>query len=348
MLKLKEVEVNLDVKLLKYYLSNNIDKLVDLLEKLEFSNIKVKDRELRCAREEGHNSSSIVIYLDSMLYHDYSKNLGGDIINLLENERSIGFKQALNEVVRILNLDESKVDTEAVKEWQTNKTSDAEEEVAEAKVYTKEEFIKEFEFEEGTNMRFLNDGISLSTQCEFELMYDEIYHRIIIPWRNKNGGFVGYNARYNGDDIADHVPKYLTMDGFSKGSLLYGMYENKKYLEDKGKVVYVFEAEKSVMKAYTAGIHNCVAVGSHNISSKQIELLKELNSKAVIIAFDEGLKELEIQKQSQRLKDEGVNAGYLFDANNEFLKKGSKDSPMDLGGEEFKAFVRDKSILRWI
>lgn len=336
----------MNVNYIKFYLSNNTDKLIDLLEKLEFSNIKVKDTELRCAREEGHDATSIKIDLNNMRYYDYSKNLRGDIINLLENERSLTFTQARNKVESILGLEGTVVDVKELEHWQTTKDDDAEEVLA--KAFTKNEFTREFGFENATTMRLYDDGIRLRTQCEFELMYNEINHRIIIPWRNRDGEFVGFSGRFNGDTDAEEVPKYLTMGGFVKGNLLYGMYENKKYLENKDKVLYVLEAEKSVMKAYQADIHNCIAVGSHNISINQIELIKEQSSKAVIIAFDEGLEEFEIIRQVDKLKEVGLKVGYLFDAENRYLRKGSKDSPMDLGGEQFKAFVRDKNILRWV
>ncbi|MBX4258838.1 hypothetical protein KTC96_14275 [Clostridium estertheticum] len=336
----------MNAKDIKFYLSNNTYKLIDLLEKLEFSNIKVKNTELRCAREEGHDANSIKIDLNNMRYYDYSKSRGGDIINLIEKERSLTFIQVRKQIVNILGLKGAVVDASELEYWQTIKNDDAKEVVA--KAYTKDEFIQEFEFKNATTIKFYEDGISLRTQCEFELMYNQINHRIIIPWRNRDGGFVGYSGRFNGDTETEDEPKYLTMGGFVKGNLLYGMYENKKFLENKDKVVYVLEAEKSVMKAHQAGIYNCIAVGSHNISYKQIELLKELNSKAVIIAFDEGLEEFEILRQVSKLKQIGISVGYLFDAENRYLKKGSKDSPLDLGGEKFKAFVRDKNILKWM
>jgi len=335
----------LDVNYIKYYLSTNTDKLIYLLEELEFENIKVKGTKLRCARKYGHNATSIEIDLNNMRYYDYSKSRGGDIISLLMKERSLTFIQSLSKVASILSLEGAVVDAEALEQWQVIKDDDAEEVV---KVYNKTEFLKEFGFEDATTTKFYEDGISLRTQCEFELMYNQINHRIIIPWKNKDGAFVGFSGRFNGDLDAEDVPKYLTMEGFVKGNLLYGMYENKKYLENKDKVIFVLEAEKSVMKAHQADIHNCVAVGSHNISSKQIELLKELNLKKVIIAFDEGLEEFEIKNQGNKLKQVGLTVGYLFDADNKYLKKGSKDSPMDLGGDEFKAFVRDKNILKYI
>lgn len=336
----------MNIKSLIHYLCTNTDRLIDLLEELEFTNINVRGTELRCAREEGHNSNSIKIDLKTMHYYDFSKNRGGDILNLIQNERSLDFKQALNKALSILSLDGSMTDSKEVKRLKANRTAKVVEVVPEAKVYTKEEFMQEFEFNEGTNTRFFKDGISKNTQHEFALMYDEMEGRIIIPWRNKDGGFVGWNGRDNAEIAVEGVPKYIIKKGFKKGNLLYGIYENSKFLENKKKVVYVFEAEKSVMKAYTAGIHNCVAIGSNNISNEQIELLKELNLKAVIIAFDEGLEEFEIQRQAQKLGNEGIVVGYLFDADNKYLKKGSKGSPMDLGGEEFKSFVRDENILK--
>ena len=100
-------------------------------------------------------------------------------------------------------------------------------------------------------------------------------------------------------------------------------------------VVLIFESEKSVMQCYSYGIRNCVAIGSGSISPKQIQMLYELNPKALIFMHDVGfelesiMRNINISKMYSRFSE--IDFGY-WDYFNKNYK--NKISPSDSGKDE--------------
>jgi len=109
------------------------------------------------------------------------------------------------------------------------------------------------------NIRMYKDGISYEVQAEFDIMYDAETNRITVPWRDLNGNIVGIMGRYN-DDAEQcnklNISKWLPLPNlqFPKSQLLYGLYQNYKYILQEGRV-YVGESEKFVLQARSFGIY---------------------------------------------------------------------------------------------
>ena len=82
---------------------------------------------------------------------------------------------------------------------------------------------------------------------------------------------------------------------------LYGYSHNYSILTNG--IVYIFEAEKSVMQCYTYGIRNCVALGSGTISKKQCQMILELNPKKVIFMHDAGFELESIEQKYYAVKN---------------------------------------------
>lgn len=244
------------------------------------------------------------------------------------------------------------IDKETLNKW-NNAVQEEENTPKEIMYYTIED-LHNLEFEDATFTIFEDDGVSEITQGRFNLMSDEsteffngsnkwdLSHRIIVPWFDKDGRIVGWNSRYNGDADSAGVPKYMMNLGFNKGDNLFGIFQNKDKLIG-AKHIWIFEAEKSVMKAYQNGIQNCIAVGTHWITEEQIELLKEINPNArIIIAFDEDVTNDWNIKQAQLIKDGGFNeVSYIKDTENKYLPQNSKLAPIDLGKDILDKLVKE-------
>lgn len=200
------------------------------------------------------------------------------------------------------------------------------------------------------NIRFKNDGIEYDIQTEFDIMYDIETKRITVPWRNTNGDIVGIMGRFNASaeycDIKG-ISKWLPLSGlsFPKSYFLYGLYENYKYILQAGRV-YVGESEKFVLQAASFGVRNTVAIGSHDISPFQRELLLSLGVD-IVTCMDEGITDEFNAEQCKELKSNSklIGGKVGFSMVDGILE--NKESPSDRGIEVFKKCIEDENIF-WI
>lgn len=139
------------------------------------------------------------------------------------------------------------------------------------------------------HINFFREGIIKKTIDKFGLAYSYRYKRTIIPLRYwLTGELLGFNMRTsveNYDMLG--IKKYLITPGYPKQINLFGLWENKQYIQDKGYVV-VYESEKSVLKRDSVGDSSGVAVSGHEISDEQSKILIGLDCE-VIIAFDKDI-----------------------------------------------------------
>lgn len=121
------------------------------------------------------------------------------------------------------------------------------------------------------NKMFEDDNISLNIQKEFKIGYDASSNRITIPIRDALGTLIGVKGRLFGAPDENN-PKYLYLENCSKSRVLYGYYENQKYIKENN-IIYCLESEKAVLQLASYGIRNAVSFGGKSISKTQAELL---------------------------------------------------------------------------
>jgi DNA primase len=172
---------------------------------------------------------------------------------------------------------------------------------------------------------FLDDGISIKTQKEFEIMFDLETERVVFPIYNINGELVSVKGRYVGKDewILEEV-KYLYLYNFDKSIELFNLHRALKYIKECGEVI-VFEAEKSCMKAWQYGFKNTVAIMGSELSPYQAYLLKKLEVN-IIFAFDNDMSVEHVKNQAKQIKTR--KCFYIKDT---LGLLGEKDSPVDKG-----------------
>ena len=66
--------------------------------------------------------------------------------------------------------------------------------------------------------------------------------------------------------------KYLYLEPCARNRILYGLFKTEPYIKNEG-LVYVGEAEKSVMQMWNMDVYNCVATGGKKVSQNQFEIL---------------------------------------------------------------------------
>ena len=332
--------MSVSIDYLTKYLQNNPNDIMLILENTGFYHISFSEysNEIRCAWEEEGNPTAVYSNVGNWLSNCYSKNVGGTLFSLIMVHNDWSLFKVIDFISRLLKV-EGNEDTPFIfggiyRNFRNIISGKKDLPILSNNLLDK--YIK------APNIRFLKDNISFETQYKFNIRYDTLTNRIVVPWYDKNGNLVGASGRYNFDDIGNN-PKWKAMINFSKGSFLYGMFENKKGIEEAGYVI-IGESEKFVMQLDSYGYHNGLALGGCNISDMQARLIKSLPVDKIIIALDEGLNLEHVLEQADKLKGGIFNSNkeiyVIFNNDYNILPKGSKMAPTDAGKENFEILLR--------
>lgn len=318
------------------------DNLEKILEYYGYENIRKTNKEIRCARGDDSNPTSIRIKLnENLTSQDFARSISGDIFTLIMSHKDMDFKEVIREIKSILGLSlEYKPKQKSafsmlfgrIKTHKDNSETNIE-------TYPENTLDK---YDKVWNERFLKDNISIQTQRKFNIGYCSSTNRITIPWRNINGEIVGIMGRDN-TDLAEGF-KYLPLIAFPKSVVLYGYSENYMSLLNADRI-YIFESEKSVLQANTMGYYSCLALGGNALSDCQIKNVLKLNPKEIILGFDEGLDNEIIKQRIDSIKSHLVlrecKVGVIYDIKNKYMERGSKCSPTDIGKDKFEKLIQE-------
>lgn len=141
-------------------------------------------------------------------------------------------------------------------------------------------------------------GFALETLDYWQIGYDSMTDRIVLPIFDEREQLVGFKGRAW---RSDHQPKYLVMGDrrgraarfgypcYQKSLVLFGLHEAIYYIEtldkDQPAHLIVCEGELNAIALWQAGYRNAVAVNGSELSSRQERLLKQY-ADTVTIFFD--------------------------------------------------------------
>lgn len=196
---------------------------------------------------------------------------------------------------------------------------------------------------------WMREGISSEVLDRFNIRYDVSNLIIVIPHRDKDGQIIGVRGRFMSEySQVKYMP--ITWNGITlahalRGNL-YGLYENRAVIE-KNKTVILFESEKSVLKFSSFFGHEnnfSVATCGNKVTNEQIQILKDIGVKQVILAFDKdydnSADQIKVQNHyneiAQRLSVY-FTTSVMFDYSNIL---GLKDAPIDRGRAAFEELFK--------
>ena len=183
---------------------------------------------------------------------------------------------------------------------------------------------------------FFREGIMPWSVKKFGLAYSYKFKRNVIPLRYwLTGELLGFNMRTSVEnyDMFD-IKKYFITPNYPKQMNLFGLWENKESIQEKGYVV-VYEAEKSVLKRDSLNDSTGVAVSGHEISDEQVKILIGLNCE-IIIAFDKDIDIEHIRHCCEKFY--GIRkVSYIWD---KYDLLGEKDSPADAQNKIFEFLMQ--------
>jgi len=186
---------------------------------------------------------------------------------------------------------------------------------------------------------------------ENNYMLNDVYrNRIMFPLYDLNGKVIGYNGRvYNGETENKYVNSKET-DIFKKRELLYNYHRAKDECRRK-KSVIIMEGPMDVIRAYTAGVKNCVATLGTAFGKEQAMLIRKLSIN-VILCFDgddaglkatksaiEELTKLGIEPKIVRLENNSDPDEYIIKNGSDSFKA-KIENPMNI--MEFKESLLKK------
>jgi len=204
--------------------------------------------------------------------------------NLWQNQEVLGYLQKRGleeETIKLFHLGWAPDDWRSLLNFLTKKGYQAADIIAAGLAINKEEPTE----------------ISNRTQnrkCKVENCYDRFRSRIMFPINDAVGHHCGFTGRvFKGKDplktIRDieQVGKYVNTPQsliFDKSTLLYGLFQSKKYLHEAGCTLLV-EGQMDFLAAWQAGIKNVAATSGTALTDSHLNLLKRYNQN-LILGFD--------------------------------------------------------------
>ena len=275
------------------------ERIEQILSSLGFHKIQDKGDYITCAIPNHNNPTGLSVLKENLYCNAFSTHMDfkGGIFDLIAYMNKYeNFSDTMRWCHKILGLkyeyngkkEEPKEDSilNFFKKYKTKPNKRSTKEV-ELKFYTDEEIDRLYIKCPYAN--WIKEGIIAKVQMEFEIGYCFSSNRVIIPHRFwKTGEIIGLIGRtLQSAEICDFfgIAKYFPIIPYPKSKNLYGLWENRQYIEEVKEVI-IFEAEKSVMKMKSRGINNCVSVGCHDLSEEQVKILLSLNVNEIIIAYD--------------------------------------------------------------
>ncbi|MEK4122075.1 hypothetical protein [Lysinibacillus sp. FSL K6-0102] len=295
--------------------------------------------EYRCSWEEGGNPTSVRVNKSTLSSDCFSRGIKGDIITLVSEKLNLSFTKTIDRLSRLINFEDINEDITLPFDGFFNEILNLVDDSFDDLETFDESILDDYLIL--PSERFLKDGISYEVQQKYNVGYDVTTGRIIVPWRNLEGKIVGIMGRLNKEEIEEYENKYLPIISFPKSKTIFGFSENYRSIQEQ-ELVIIVEPEKGVMKLESMGVNVGLGLGGSSLSTFQANNIKSLFPKRIIVGLDEGLSEEVSRNMAKQLKIDTFfenEVGYIYDAENKYLPKGSKMSPSDLPLEKFKKLI---------
>jgi len=107
---------------------------------------------------------------------------------------------------------------------------------------------------------------------------------LVMPFKDPYGkvvGLVGRTLLPDKEQKEKGISKYKNTK-FEKGNFLFGLYENKQSILDRG-FVYIVEGQIDVIKASEVGLRNIVALGNSNMTSYQFSVISRYSNNIFLL-----------------------------------------------------------------
>lgn len=115
-----------------------------------------------------------------------------------------------------------------------------------------------------------------------ERIYDSFTGRIIFPIHNLDGQVVGFTGRIYYDGKTAKYFNSKETEIFKKGNILFNYHRAKEFTKEKHEIIIV-EGNMDAIRMYSAGFKNVVALMGTSLTKDQIDIIKRLRSKVILL-----------------------------------------------------------------
>lgn len=329
----------MDANELKQHIIDN-DLIPTFLECMGCNKIKQSKEGYRSSKPNGDNPTSLSIMKDGLFVTIFSDNFKGNIYSFIMEYKNFNFGEAIRWLHSIYHLkyDYHKKDKFKKKSpltvFHKIKTK-KKKEIYNPTIYEEDVLYSYYPY---LYIDWVKEGINERARNKFDIHYDYIKKRIVIPHKKwDSGDILGVMSRTTLPNFEIfNIPKYFPIIAHNKGNNLYGLYENYIGIQ-KEQMVIVYEAEKSVLKRYSFFDGRGVACCCHELTNEQVKILIGLNV-SITIAFDNDVKEEEIWKTCEKFYR--IRTIYYIKDKSNIL--GEKDSPADTNLKNFEILFQNK------
>ena len=286
-----------------------------------------------CPFHQDH-SPSMSVSKEKQMYKCFSCGAAGNVFTFVQNYENVSFGEAINiiasKVGYNLNIaipkkvnDKYKKEYEmmeiALKYYENNLNTPKGEE---AKKYLNERGlsesdIKTFDIGLALNTNSLNKLLekkgysfnemrNLGLISDKDTIYDIFFNRILFPIHNLEGKVVGFTGRIFNSDV---TPKYLGSKEtviYKKSNILFNYHRAKEHVKLKKELIIV-EGNMDAIRLYINGIKNVVALMGTALTKEQIEIIKKLRCKVILMLDNDNAGEKATYDNSLLLEKEKID-----------------------------------------
>ena len=273
---------------------------------------------------------SMSVSQDKQIYKCFSCGASGNVITFVMDYEHVDFKEALSSLARRAGIDFNisglksqvtkydkyyKMYDISLRLYQNNINSALGKgavEYLERRGISKD-LIKEFKIGLALGKNSLTNVLTKKDYSALEIEeyglgtgYNDLYiNRIMFPLFDTNNRPVGFSGRiYNTSDTSKYINTKETPI-FKKGEILYNYYKAKEYVREK-KSVIITEGFMDVIRLFSIGVRNVVALMGTALTHEQVGLLKRLSHDIYICLDGDNAG----QKATLKVGDELSNAGF--------------------------------------
>ena len=309
------------------------------------------------------------------IWKDFSSGKGGNIVAFLMEHEHFSYPEAIKYLANKYNIEiEETVSNEEEKEKRNHLESLYLLNQFANKNFSKNlwestegktiglSYFKERGFNEKT-IRLFDLGYALkkfdnlyneSLRCGYEKEYllktglvmknergyiDRFRGRVIFPIKSMSGRILGFGARTLNSLL--NTAKYLNSpesETYSKGEVLYGLYEAKKAIAREDSC-YLVEGYTDVIQMYQKGIENTVSSSGTALTIHQIRLIRRLTQNIVVLFDGDSAGQKAAIRGIDLILQEGMNVRVCFFPNGEDPDSYSRANQ----SEKIKAYLHEEA-----
>lgn len=280
------------------------------------------------------HSPSMSVSREKQMYKCFSCGAAGNVFTFIQNYENVPFYEAaqllankvgISLAIPIKSERKEKYTKEyemmeiALKYYQNNLNTSLGEK-AKKYLYNRnleDEVIKDFEIGYAASTHTLNKLLLKKGYTVLEMQklglvstskedYDIFFDRVMIPLYNLEGQVVGFTGRALDDT---NTPKYLGSKEsiiYKKGNLLFNYHRAKESIKLNKEIILV-EGNMDAIRLYASGIKNVVALMGTALTKEQIQIIKKLRCKVILMLDNDTAGEKATYDDGLLLEQENID-----------------------------------------